>query len=55
MNQIAYDFVKEFAKSRDLDPTRIIFIELHADKGLKYGYLDKFEIVTVEELHKWAM
>ncbi len=55
MNQLAFDFVNEFAKSHNLDPTRIISIELDANKGIKYQYLATFEVITVEELHKWAI
>ena len=55
MNQLAFDFVTGFAKSHNLDPTRIISIELDANKGIKYKYLGTFEIIEVEELHKWAM
>lgn len=55
MNKLAFDFVTEFAKSHNLDPTRIMSIELDANKGIKYKYLGTFEIIEVEELHKWAM
>ena len=55
MNQLAFIFVTEFAKSKDLDPTRIISIELDVNKGIKYQYLNTYDVITVEELNKWAM
>jgi hypothetical protein len=55
MDQLAFNFVTEFAKSHNLDPTRIISIELDANKGIKYQYLGTFEVITVEELNKWAV
>jgi hypothetical protein len=55
MNQLAFNFVTEFAKSHNLDPTRIISIELDVNKGIKYQYLDTYDVITVEELSKWAM
>ena len=55
MNQLAFNFVTEFAKSKDLDPTRMISIELDVNKGIKYQYLDTYDVVTVEELNKWAL
>ena len=55
MNILAKNFVHEFAKDRDLDPSRFISIELHVDKGIKYTYLTSDEIITVEEIFKWAM
>jgi hypothetical protein len=51
MKSLAQRFIDEFAKDRDLDPTRFISIELHVQKGIKYSYLTKTEIITVEELH----
>jgi hypothetical protein len=53
MNMLAKTFIHEFAKDRDLDPSRFISLELHAKKGIKYSYLGQHEIITVEELHTW--
>lgn len=46
------NFIKDFAKARDLDANLFVSIEITANEGVKYTYLDeeKRQIHTVSDL-----